>query len=124
WAATVGAVAVDEGSTAVALLDTGNKQIDRYADRSVDGVPAAPASFSIAGQTDNPTGLEISDRTGNYLVIDSTTRGTGAGSYINLVIYNGQTNAYIKSIPIVVSTANLAVNASTEYNFKIMLDAN
>lgn len=120
WATTVGAFALGFG-TDVALLDSGNKQIDVYANRTANGIPAAPTSYSIssyASLSSNPTGLARSKRTGNYLVLDSTLR---AGNTVNLVIYNSS-GVYQRYIPIVVDATNLPSTAVAETNFKILLN--
>jgi hypothetical protein len=118
WAATVKGVAVDDTSTKIALLDSGNKQLDVYANRYADGVPSpAPTSFSIAGQAANPTGLAFSNRTGRYLVVDSTV----SGGKINIHLYN-EAGGFVQSVPVDVTAANLGFDATGETNFKILLD--
>jgi hypothetical protein len=129
WASSINAMAVDESSTQIALLDNGNKQVDIFDNRLVSGTPNAPTSFSISSQTALPTGLAISNRTGNYLVLDSTVRNadsTHPYKYINLNIYAASTHAYLRSIPITVegggTNGRLSIDATAETNFKIALD--
>jgi sugar lactone lactonase YvrE len=118
WAGTVNAIAVDSSNSKIALLDTSNKQVDIYSNRNASGTPSAPTSFSISSVT-LPTGIEISDRTGNILVLDSNISGSGSTSSINLFIYNSS-GTYQKTIPIVIGGFSPAPTAETD--FRMMLD--
>jgi hypothetical protein len=115
WATTVGAIAIDASTNGIALLDTGNKQIDIYADRTVNGTPAAPTSLSISGTT-TPTGLAVSNRTGDYLVLDSALQSS---SFVRLFVYSN-TGTLKRTLTIDVTTANLSVSATGETDFKIL----
>jgi hypothetical protein len=115
WATTVGAIAIDSSTNGIALLDTGNKQIDIYADRTVNGTPAAPTSLSISGTT-TPTGLAVSSRTGDYLVLDSALQSS---TNVRLFVYSN-TGTLKRTIAIDVTTANLSVSATGETDFKIL----
>jgi hypothetical protein len=123
WATNVGAIALDESTGGIALLDTDNKKVDIYANRNADGTPSAPSSFSVSGQAALPTGLAVSNRTGNYLVLDSTVKGSDPDKYITLNIYSGSTKTFLRAYDIVIGASELAPDdASAENNFKIALD--
>lgn len=114
WTASVGAMAIDASGFGVALLDTGNKQIDVYGDRTLNGTPAAPTQLSISGTT-TPTGLAQSARTGNYLVLDSALQSS---TNVRLFVYNSG-GTLQQTININVTAGNLGVAATSETNFKI-----
>jgi hypothetical protein len=123
WTTSPTAIAVDESSTGIALLDSANKRVDIYPNRLANGSTSAPTNFSVSSQATLPTGLAISNRTGNYFVLDSTVKGTNPNKYVTLYIYAGSSKAFLRSYDIVVGTGGLSPdNASTENNFKIALD--
>lgn len=126
-ASTVGAIAINEGTTSIALLDTGNKQVDVYANRLATGSPT-PSSFSVAGQATLPTGLVQSNYTGNYLVLDSNVLTSAGRKYVQLHIYSSA-GTYLRTYPIYVDLKGvgkpdgLSADASSETNFKIALES-
>jgi hypothetical protein len=123
WTTSPTAIAVDESSTGIALLDSANKRIDIYPNRLANGSSSAPTSFSVSSKAALPTGLAISNRTGNYLVLDSTVKGTNPNKYVTLYIFAGSNKAFLRSYDIVVGTGGLSPDdASAENNFKIALD--
>ena len=116
-ASIVQAMAIDNSGTGIALLDAGNNEIDVYSDRTVNGAatPASTISLSALGVS-NPTGLAISGRTGNYLVLDSTLQ---IGTYVRLFIVDTG-GSLVSTINIDVTASNLSAPATTESNFKIL----
>ena len=130
WAANtgaVGAVAVDQNKTGIALLDTANKQIDYYSNRKGTGSPTAANQYALTGTT-TPTGLAVSGRTGNYLVLDSAQQGSNPDKYVRLFVYN-DTGTQITNSPWKIYIDDevgtdypLSVDATGETAFKIQYD--
>jgi hypothetical protein len=102
-ASTVSAIAIDSADTSIALLDAGNNQIDVYSDRSVNGAATPTSSISLAGLgVTTPTGLAISGRTGNYLVLDSALQ---SGTSVRLFVIN-TAGTLVSTISINVTSSN------------------
>ena len=122
----VGAVAVDQYKSGIALLDTANKQIDYYSNRKTTGSPTAANQYALTATT-TPTGLAVSGRTGNYLVLDSAQQGSNPNKYVRLFVYN-DTGTQITNSPWKIYIGNtaaqypLSVDATGETAFKIQYD--
>ena len=123
----VGAVAVDQYKSGIALLDTANKQIDYYSNRKGTGSPTAANQYALTATT-TPTGLAVSGRTGNYLVLDSAQQGSNPDKYVRLFVYN-DTGTQITNSPWKIYIDDevgtdypLSVDATGETTFKIQYD--
>ena len=123
----VGAIAVDQNKAGIALLDTANKQIDYYSNRKVTGSPTAANQYALTATT-TPTGLAVSGRTGNYLVLDSAQQGSNPDKYVRLFVYN-DTGTQITNSPWKIYIDDevgtdypLSVDATGETTFKIQYD--
>lgn len=124
----VGAIAIDQAKPGIALLDTANKQIDYYSNRQATGTPAAAFQYSVSAAT-TPTGLAVSGRTGNYLVIDSSLQGSTPDKYARLFVFDESGNQktgspykiYVDDNPTAPNPA-LSFDLTAETDFKIQYD--
>ncbi|MDX2084490.1 MAG: hypothetical protein SFZ03_03785, partial [Candidatus Melainabacteria bacterium] len=116
-ATTVGAIAIDQSSSGMALLDVGNKQIDVYASRTATGAVTPSSSISLASLT-SPTGLSMNGRNGDYLVLDAAVQSS---TYVRLMVYSSG-GTWKQTIPIDVRASNLGTNETGALEFKIQYD--
>lgn len=121
WGNNVSAIAIDQASSGISILDGTGKKLYLYSDRKASGTPS-PTSVdltAISTPMTTPTGLAINGRTGDHLVLDSAVQGSGASSYVRLFRLSS-TGTYQEFIKIWVNNTNyLSVDASAETNFKI-----
>ncbi|MEB3244944.1 MAG: hypothetical protein VKJ06_03045, partial [Vampirovibrionales bacterium] len=114
---TVSALAIDPGSSRIALLDGTNLQIDVYNDRNASG--SASPSQQIGTAATTPTGLAINARTGDYLVLDSAL----VDNKVRLYVYDATSTTLFpvlnRTISIPVTAATLGTDETAETNFKI-----
>ncbi len=117
WTPNATAIAVDDGGTGFALIDSVNTELDIYADRSVVGVPAAPTQIdltALATAVSTPTGLAVNGRTGDYLVLDSDQQ---AGNIIRLFVISSAGS--LKEV-VNIDLDDITPDATSETNFKIL----
>jgi multidrug efflux pump subunit AcrA (membrane-fusion protein) len=121
-------MAVDQNSSGVAFLDTTNDTIEVFSDRQSIAATGTPDnSYALSGlgssPPTNPTGFAINQRTGDYLILDSTIQSSGATAYVRLFVVNSSVNTVRQIIPIKVNdTQYISTDLRTETNFKIQYD--
>ncbi|MEB3286446.1 MAG: prepilin-type N-terminal cleavage/methylation domain-containing protein [Vampirovibrionales bacterium] len=127
WSSGATAMSIDQASAGVAFLDAVNKRIYTYADRQATGTPT-PTQNNMSGLSTvptTPTGMAVSGRTGDYLVLDSAIQSSGSNAYVRLFVIDDVGFTLKRVIPIKINdSAYISTSPSlmSETSFGIQYD--
>jgi hypothetical protein len=118
---SVAALVIDPATTGLSVLNGNTKKVYVFTNRMATTSAITPASNFNVTEADQPTGMALDRRNGDYYIVDSAVSSNTikVRRYTNGGVYKGST--YDLSID--VSASALGTSAATgEANFKITLD--